>query len=145
MTYSEARADISIINRQIRTTKITTLRNIAGFTSKDRQLNKDIQENSQVENMVRSTRQRRRALDSHLRKMVENRLAEIARNGRLRGTWQIVDDRRSSKRCSESWQFFALNQISNNNLQAMCDGSKGNVRGQVTYLDWHKIILYFLH
>ncbi|XP_050459519.1 uncharacterized protein LOC126855693 [Cataglyphis hispanica] len=84
MTYAaEIRADIRKTKSMVRTTEMRTLRAIAGYTLRDRVPNVAIRETCGVQDIIRCVRQRRRGWNEHVSRMGEERMARIARDGKL--------------------------------------------------------------
>ncbi|XP_044753795.1 uncharacterized protein LOC123313132 [Coccinella septempunctata] len=101
LTYAiETRADNKKTKNIIRTTEVKILRNISGYTLRDRKRNTDIRHECQVEDIVRWGRTRRRAWNDHVDRMTTGRLAKIARDGIPRTRRPL---RRPPKRWMDSW------------------------------------------
>ncbi|XP_045465000.1 uncharacterized protein LOC123674152 [Harmonia axyridis] len=101
LTYAtETRADNQKTKNIIRTTEMKILRNISGYTLRDRKRNTDIRHECQVEDIVRWGRKRRRAWNDHVDRMTTGRLAKIARDGIPRTRRPLG---RPPKRWMDSW------------------------------------------
>lgn len=82
MTYAaETRADTRKTKIILRTDEMRTLRTIAGHTL--REYNEQIRSMCDTQDIIRWIRQRRRRWNEHVSRMDEDRLAKIARDGRL--------------------------------------------------------------
>jgi len=66
-----------------RTAEMRTLRSITGHTLHGKILNQEIRRISDIQDIVRLTRQRRREWNQHINRMEDNIIAKIARDGKL--------------------------------------------------------------
>lgn len=102
MTYAvETRADTSKTKHLLRKTEMRVLRTITGKTLRDRIRSETIRETCKVQDIVRWTRQRRRDWNEHVSRMDNNRIARMARDGKVGGR-RLPG--RPLKRWKESWQ-----------------------------------------
>ena len=101
MTYAvETRSDTTKTKAALRTTEMRTLRSITGHTLLDRKRNTDIRALCQVPDIVRWSRQRRRAWNEHVERMDDDRLAKIISSNNPRG---LRLPGRPPKRWRDSW------------------------------------------
>ncbi|XP_055385812.1 uncharacterized protein LOC129614885 [Condylostylus longicornis] len=101
MTYAvETRADTAKTEQILRRTEMKTLRQICGYTLRDKIRNEDIRSTCEIQDVVRWTRCRRRNWRDHVNRMSENRIAKIAMNNRP-STRRPVG--RPPKRWNECW------------------------------------------
>ncbi|XP_019755408.1 uncharacterized protein LOC109534252 [Dendroctonus ponderosae] len=78
LTYAtETRAHTSRTKNIPRTTEMKILRNIAGYTLRDRKRNTDTRNECEIEDIVRWGRKRRRAWNDHVTRMNMDRVAKI--------------------------------------------------------------------
>ncbi|XP_045461751.1 uncharacterized protein LOC123671811 [Harmonia axyridis] len=99
MTYAiETRADAKVMKNALRTTEMQVLRNILGFTLRDKKRNEDNE--CEVPDIVRWGRNRRRFWNARVERMDEERIARIVRDGNP-GTHRPLG--RPPKRRKDSW------------------------------------------
>ncbi|XP_057652727.1 uncharacterized protein LOC130891782 [Diorhabda carinulata] len=97
LTYAiETRADNKRTKNIIRTTEMKHMR----IYKRDRKRNTDIRHECEVEDKVRCGRERRRAWNEHVDRIIRERLAKFARDGKL-GTRRPLG--RPPKRWMDSW------------------------------------------
>uniref|UniRef100_A0AAR5P179 Reverse transcriptase domain-containing protein n=1 Tax=Dendroctonus ponderosae TaxID=77166 RepID=A0AAR5P179_DENPD len=102
MTYGiEARKDTNKTKRMLRVAEMSLLMTIAGRTRRDRVRNIDIRAQSDVHDVVRWARQRRRERYSHVKRMTDDRLPRIVLEGKPAGTRPPGEP---PKRWKDSWQ-----------------------------------------
>ena len=101
MTYAaETRADTAKTKRMLRTTEMKTLRAITGISLMDRVRNDTIRDTTDVQDIVRWTRSRRRYWRDHVRRMDDHRLPKIAMQHKPATSRPVG---RPPKRWADSW------------------------------------------
>ncbi|XP_055372045.1 uncharacterized protein LOC129606020 [Condylostylus longicornis] len=101
LTYAaESRSDTSKTKQLLRTTEMKTLRQICGYTLRDKKRSTDIREECNIQDIVRWTRDRRRYWRDHVNRMGDNRLAKITMTSKPSGKRPVG---RPPKRWRECW------------------------------------------
>ncbi|XP_045462678.1 uncharacterized protein LOC123672567 [Harmonia axyridis] len=111
MTYAvETRAENTVTKRLLRTTEMRALRSIAGYTLLNRKRNEEIREISDIQDVVRWARKRRRAWRDHVDRMSDDRLAKIAQEEKPNTS---RPPGRPPTRWYESWSSSSQQQLEN--------------------------------